>query len=260
MKFGRKYLFKNSHLFNCRMFYLFLFISVCFCSNGQVYFYKQEKVIDTNTKQSSKGDMSGQYITFNENGCYDSDNQGYSVNNGFLSYVFENKKFATYQGESYWGSCQYRVSLDKSRINIVLDDKVLVYVRTQFPTGQLTSSLIKRKNKGGGESVVPDIINPIGYGENQNNRNNVVDAARYINRYRELEQQLISAFKTYEVSLAGSYDSSRTQAAIAIHGMQRNMADWRRQASQAGVNIPMSSWETAQPSISTIHYEEKKSY
>lgn len=239
-----------------RLFWLILFLGITSSTNGQVYFYKQEKVVNVNTRISSKGDLSGQFVTFTNKGCYDSDKEGYSVNNGFLSYVFENDKFATYQGESYWGTAQYRVSFDKSRINVVLPDKILVYVRTRHPSDQQTSSLIKqRKNNDNKAIIFPDFVKPDDQEDNKG-----VNSLRYTSRYKELEQQLISAFKTYEVSLDGVYDSSRQQAAMAIHGMQRNMADWRRQASQVGVNIPVSPWETAQPSIGTIHYEKKKSY
>ena len=238
------------------LLWLILLFFIPHLMKGQVYFYKQEKIVDTNSKNVQKGDLTGQFVTFTEKGCYDSDIHGYSVNNGFLSYLFENTKYVTYQGDTFWGFAQYRVSLDKSRINVVLSDKILVYVRTQSSSTQQTCTLIKQQKKN-----EPDIAVLPGFIVLENNTdNNIKNSSYYINRYKELEQQLISAFKTFEISLAGSYDSSRSQAAHAIYSMQKNMAEWRRIAGQAGVNISMSSWETAQPSIGTVHNEEKKSY
>ncbi|WP_347146715.1 hypothetical protein [Parabacteroides goldsteinii] len=256
MRVYRKIVFAKNYYLKRGVLWLILLLSIPVFTNGQIYFYKQEKVIDINTKEVKKGDLTGQFVTFNNKGCYDSDRGGNSEDNGFLSYLFENEKYVTYQGETYWGEAKYRVSLDKSRINVVLSNKILVYIKTQFPTGQQTCSLIKQQNENGVNiAVMPGGIIP-----DDNINNNVVNSSKYISRYKELEQQLISAFKTYEKSLCGSYDSSRSQAAHAIYGMQKNMADWRRTARQAGVNIPVSSWEVAQPSIGTIHYEKDKSY
>ncbi len=116
--------------------------SVC----GQTYYYKQILQV-TPEGQHGKGDGSGQFITFNDKGCYDSDKDGYTVNNGFLKYVQKGNGILVYYGNSYWGKAYYYFKEDRSRLNVQIEESGEVYVYTKFIAlaGVETSSKIKEK-------------------------------------------------------------------------------------------------------------------
>ena len=62
--------------------FIFLHIVFCFICNWaicQTYYYQQIKIVKNDVEKS--GDNTGQFITFTPNACYDSDKEGYSVNN-----------------------------------------------------------------------------------------------------------------------------------------------------------------------------------
>lgn len=232
----------------------------CASARGQgqtTYYYSQEKIIDPTTKQaaSGEGNRAGFFITFNAKGCYDSDRDGYDVGNGFRQEVARGGDFVTYIGESYWGDARYVVNADKSRINIHTPDRILVYVRCQPPSGRATSSLI-RKNSPASSPASPPVPSVIPGSDD----NYAGKAAMYLAHYRKLDQSLQEAFRAYERIMAGSYDSSRAGMAKAIYDIQANMRAWRSDALRDGVTIPISPWETARPSIGTVHYENKPAY
>ncbi len=218
------------------------------------FYYRQEKIVDPATKQPSRGagDRAGFFITFNAKGCYDSDRSGYDVGNGFREKVSESGRFTTYIGSSYWGDARYIVNETKDRINIQTSDRILVYVRTQPPSGVVTSSLIKQP--GGNPVVPPPPATVTSGGAPADN------TAMYLAHYQKLEQSVKEAFHAYEQTMAGSYDSSRSSMAKAILEIQASMRAWRGEARTDGVVISPSPWESAQPSIGTIHTERKHRY
>ena len=110
--------------------FLLLFLFVNILAIGQTYYYKQTKIVIN--KQTNKGDYSGQFITFISDRCYDSDNKGYTVENGVLQLLKETANIKIYYGPSYWGKAYYYVSNDFNRINIKIEDngKILVYEKS----------------------------------------------------------------------------------------------------------------------------------
>lgn len=125
---------------------------------GQTYYYRQIMQVGPDG-QKSKGDNSGQFITFNTKGCYDSDREGYTVNNGFLKYIQKNNDILVYYGNSYWGTCYYYFNSSRDRLNVKTDKKVYVYERVvNVPAKIMTSSKIKSKDSS--PVFVPPVITP----------------------------------------------------------------------------------------------------
>lgn len=244
---------------------LFLAVAAARGRGQATYYYSQEKTVDPATKQTSRGQghRAGLFITFNAKGCYDSDRKGYDVGNGFREETSRNDRFITYVGSSYWGDARYVVALDKSRINIHAPDRILVYVRSQVPSGTVTSALIRGSGSPSGRpapAMPPSVIYPVDPSAGSSTGSSADKAAMYLAHYQRLEQNVKEAFHAYERTMAGSYDSSRSGMARAIYDIQRNMRSWRSDALRDGVTISPSPWETAQPSIGTIHTERKYGY
>lgn len=110
---------------------------------GQTYYYKQVKIIDA-SKQIHKGDNTGQFITFTNQGCYDSDYEGYDIGNGFQKLLKNTEKIHVYYGDSYWGKAYFYVTSDRNRINIKVRNtgKIFVYQRMKAPSNTYTSTYI----------------------------------------------------------------------------------------------------------------------
>lgn len=91
---------------------------------------------------------SGQFIARNSKICYDSDNQGYSINNGSLKVIRHQENVVKYSGACYYGDgCTYTFYLRDSILNIEdLDGNIYVYHCEKAPSERKTSSLIRRKN------------------------------------------------------------------------------------------------------------------
>lgn len=120
-----------------------LFLSVTI--NAQTtYYYKMTKKILNG--QSSTNVSGGQFISFVDSRCYESDKDGYSVNNGVLKYEYTNSAngIILYVGNSYWGASSFLFSSDKKKLNVkVSENEVYVYQQAPAPSGQLTCSLIR---------------------------------------------------------------------------------------------------------------------
>ncbi|NDW10298.1 hypothetical protein D0T56_11600 [Dysgonomonas sp. 520] len=111
---------------------------------GQTYYYKQVNIVYSNGQKVS-GDGTGQFVTFSNKGCYDSNIEGYTVKNGFLEYKGIDDGIYVYYGTSYWGTCNYYFSSDKGRLNVKEQStgNTYVYQRMTPPNGVKTSSKIK---------------------------------------------------------------------------------------------------------------------
>lgn len=130
-------------------------------SLAQTYYYKQTKVVIDD--QPHPGDNTGQFITFNEKGCYDSDNEGYTVDNGFLKYIKTKNHIRVYWGDSYWGKAYYHVSENLDRINVKLvgENKIYVYSRSA-PTNAKTSYYAKNSAEDKNHFI---LVSPVQSGE-----------------------------------------------------------------------------------------------
>lgn len=130
-----------------RIIVCILFIWMKFLLFSQTYYYKQVTKITNGVKHA--GNNTGQFITFTDKGCYDSDLDGYTVQNGFLKYNKTENEILYYIGNSYWGTqCQYCFNISKDRLNIIPDnsDVIFVYQRISTPANAKTCYYIKSLN------------------------------------------------------------------------------------------------------------------
>jgi len=108
------------------------------------HYYKQIKVVTKDRKEQA-GNNQGQFITFTNSGCYDSDKSGFSVNNGFLKFGKKTTDRTYYSGDSYWGNAMYIFTENFNRLNILVETTgtTYVYVKATAPASAQTSALIK---------------------------------------------------------------------------------------------------------------------
>ena len=150
------------------VFCAFCFFSLtCLFAGNTTRYYKQTKIVTKDRKEQA-GNGSGQFITFNDKGCYDSDNKGFTVNNGFLKFGKETAERVYYSGSSYWGEAMYIFTENYGRLNIVVEESGItyVYVLVTPPANVYTCALIKEtKNNptpvSPTNSVNPIVVNPI---------------------------------------------------------------------------------------------------
>ncbi len=127
-----------------------LSVVLILCSNvtlGQTtYYYKLTKKIQDGVEYTNTA--GGQFISFINNTCYDSDKFGISVGNGKLTLDKEySKSSKTYIGNSYFGNAVYRFKSDLSVLNIIVNKNLIyVYKRTTPDSDVVTCSLIRKKN------------------------------------------------------------------------------------------------------------------
>ena len=127
---------------------------------ANTYYYKLIKKIDgDNIYTNTRG---GQFITIEDDICYDSDKNGDPVGNGSLYYERYTNGVYTYKGKCYFGEdAQYKFSSDMSLMNIVVSDgRIYVYRRTTPPEGVYTCSLIKQQKSNSSSSSGSGGYNP----------------------------------------------------------------------------------------------------
>ena len=123
------------------------------------YYYKlTKKVVNGTTSTSVSG---GQYISFNEKVCYESDKKGNQVNSSRLNYKYTDNGIRVYSGCAYWGNnTTFFFTEDQSRLSVrASNGDKYVYERGTPPSGVLTCSLIREKQSGGTSILQP--ITPI---------------------------------------------------------------------------------------------------
>ena len=130
--------------------------------NTGTYYYKQVKIVSKDKKEQV-GNGKGQFITFTHKGCYDSNKEGYKVDNGFVEYKGNANGYHTFYGSSYWGTATYYFMTDYSRLNILIEATGITYVYTlaTAPANVLTSALIKEKMPAPTPNPTPTPVNPI---------------------------------------------------------------------------------------------------
>lgn len=130
---------------------LFLFNSIVSIAQKTEY-YRLSRI--QNRDVSNKNVSGGQFITFFNKICFESDSKGDGVGHGYLEYskANSNSQFSTYQGSSYWGNdAVFKFNSDKSVLNVVLDNgDIYVYKRATPPAGVTTCSLIRRPSSSSG--------------------------------------------------------------------------------------------------------------
>lgn len=145
-------------------------------SRAQTYYYAL-------TKQSVGGKVSthvsgGQFVTFVDDFCFESDRNGKAVGHGSLKRVKASSGFKSFVGKSYWGTeSTFKFKDDLSAYNVILaNGDVYVYKRATAPSSQLTCSLINRNEQKyeerGSGAYSPYVIGGSGYGNNMGGSNN----------------------------------------------------------------------------------------
>lgn len=133
---------------------------------GQTYYYERVKTVTNGRSSEDTGD--GHFITFTSKGCYDSDRNGMAEKKVFREYLsFENDiyKYYGYYGD-FWrnGKAYYFFSSDKSRLNIRLEEKdvVYVYVKKTPPSG-LTAKMrgYRAPSESSGSSSSSTVFVPV---------------------------------------------------------------------------------------------------
>ncbi len=148
-------------------------ILVLCCSNviyaQTTYYYKLTKKIQDGVEYTNTA--GGQFVSFVNNICYDSDKYGISVGNGQLTLDDEYSNTSkTYIGNSYFGNVVYRFKTDLSVLNVIVN-KNLIYVYKKITPDEdiYTSTLIKkRKSNGSSSTYSPPAVTYPAY----NNSNN----------------------------------------------------------------------------------------
>lgn len=126
-----------------------IIILVLCCSNvihaQTTYYYKLTKKIQDGVEYTNTA--GGQFVSFINNICYDSDKYGISVGNGQLTLDNEHSNNSkTYIGNSYFGNVVYRFKTDMSVLNVIVNKNLIyVYKKTVPADNILTCSLIRKK-------------------------------------------------------------------------------------------------------------------
>ncbi len=139
-------------------------------SQVNTYYYKLVKEsIDGVLKTDVRG---GQFFTFTENACYESDCDGFSVGNGKSNYNRKENELLIYVGDSYYGQSVIMVRTDYSKINISHNGNIYVYERGTPPLNQKTCSLIRSKQSSSSSSsgqYVPIVQHTMGFDKSNTN-------------------------------------------------------------------------------------------
>lgn len=137
-------------------------------------YYVATKKIHNNTVSTKVS--GGQFISFLNDICYESNKNGIGVGHGILklnkSYSNSGHKF--YMGDSYWGTdAIFKFKYDFSVLNIILENgDIYVYKRQPAPASAVTCSLIRKRGSSSGNSgsYLPSYPNN-GYGGGYNTNN-----------------------------------------------------------------------------------------
>ncbi len=144
-----------------RLFLLIVCISYIFTIHAQVkcFYYALTKKVQNGI--SSTNVSGGQFITFFNEVCYESNKKGIGVGHGNLQLNknYSDSDFKVYMGGSYWGNeATFKFKSDLSVLNVILESgEVYVYKRQSAPSSITTCSLIRKRtkeNSGGGYTPV----------------------------------------------------------------------------------------------------------
>jgi len=126
----------------------------------KTYLYKRVMIVKNGAKTNKNDDA--HYITFTDKGCYESDKDGFTTNNGFVKFTKNENNLHCYYGSCYFGTAHYYFSNDYSRLNVRLDDAI-TYVYQREITGKTTASRravrSNSSSSGGVYFAPPPVIN-----------------------------------------------------------------------------------------------------
>lgn len=137
----------------------FIFSCILIVSSSAIFgkttnYYKLvRQVIEDNSVTNVSG---GQFISFVNDICYESDYKGIGVGHGTLreNTEYRTGTYSVYIGSSYWGETTvFKFNTDKSVLNVSLENgTILVYKRTIPPEGVYTCSLIRQQKSNSSSS------------------------------------------------------------------------------------------------------------
>lgn len=158
-----------------RFFIILITFVCCTAINAQtVSYYKLTKKVHNG--KISVSVSGGQFITFLQDICYESDKRGVGVGHGKLKLNkgYSNGTYKLYMGSSYWGTdATFKFKYDLSVLNVILENgDTYVYRRLPAPASVTTCSLIRKKENSSGNSgsYSPSYPNN-GYGGGYNTNN-----------------------------------------------------------------------------------------
>lgn len=115
-------------------------------SQTTYYYGLTKKIIDGKVSMSISG---GQFISFLNEICYESNKNSIGVGHGTLKLnkSYSDSRFKFYMGNSYWGdAATFKFKSDLSVLNVVLENgDVYVYKRQTAPSSVTTCSLIRKR-------------------------------------------------------------------------------------------------------------------
>lgn len=133
---------------------LLFFLSNHSIKSQTTYYYGlTKKIIDGKVSMSVSG---GQFISFLNEICYESNKNSIGVGHGTLKLnkSYSDSRFKFYMGNSYWGdAATFKFKSDLSVLNVVLENgDVYVYKRQTAPSSVTTCSLIRKRGSSSGRS------------------------------------------------------------------------------------------------------------
>ncbi len=239
------------------LFQVLLLITVSL--NAQTYFYKLSAVVENGNRHAGNG--SGIFVTFIDKGCYDSDIEGCTMNNGFLNLQVKGKSKIQYKGTSYWGAAEYIFSADYKLLNVVAGDCVYIYNKSNS-SAQRKSTYCGVKAVRNNSFVSPVYVGgAVGVVEDKNEYRGKLSPEQYREHYTRWENQARSCYESlvdivkandgdelhvnkHKADESIFYQSGMRELLIRSQAEMRNV---RSEAASYGVTIMQSRWETCSP-------------
>lgn len=239
---------------------LLVFLSFTALLNAQTCFYKLSAVVENGNR--SAGNCSGIFVTFIDKGCYDSDIEGCTMNNGFLDLHIKGENRISYKGTSYWGAAEYVFSADYELLNVIAGDCVYIYNKSSNPTQRVSTYYGAKAEDNVAQGLMPASafavesatvpedeyrgkLSPEQYREHYN---------RWENQARLCYEGLVDVVKTenneeVHVNKLGVNESLMhvNEMTKILRSVQSEMRKVRSEAAFYGVTIMQSHWETCSP-------------
>ena len=237
-----------------------LLMTVSAFAQGTTYQYKRVKIVNNGVEKACNDDA--HYITFVAQGCYESDNNGFTDNpNAFIKYTGIDNGIRCYHGNGYYGSARYYFSQDLSRLNLYVNDN-LIYVYQRQPS--LVASGVMRPKKTPSQPATPVTPGVTPTGPTYDQPQPYKPTEEYFREmYARWERNAKSAYDSLtllgvdvkykdgsrEGSTLGTWQGSRyVEMKGLLNNAQREMRNVRMEANRYGYKIAQSHWETA-----TVH-------
>lgn len=241
------------------LFIIFLALAFANISFSQTTLqYKRVKIVENGVSKNCNDDI--HFITFTNEGCYESDAKGFTENSSnFLTFSHSENGIKCYHGKGYYGNARYYFSTDLSRLNLYVNDN-LIYVYQMQP-GLVASGNMRKPKTSKNPNYSPGVTPPPPTYDPPQPYKPSEDYYREM--YARWERVVESAYRSltslgldvrYKDGKREGYSDSSWQGSNysgmlnEFHKAQRELRNTRMEASRHGYRIHVSSWETA-----TVH-------